>query len=59
MPTTAVEVLHDNGRWYFAKLLGQHRDWETGEWRCGVRHSVSSGCSTARRTGRPVPAAIR
>jgi len=26
MPTTAVEVLHDDGRWYLAQLLGQHRD---------------------------------
>ena len=40
MPATAVEVLHDDGRWYVAQLLGQHRDRATGEWRCGVRYTV-------------------
>jgi len=41
MPTTtAVEVLHDDGRWYLAQLLGQHRDWAAGGWRCGVRYTV-------------------
>jgi len=35
MPATAVEVLHDDGNWYVAQLLGQHRDGATGEWRCG------------------------
>ena len=43
MPTPAVEVLHDDGRWYVARLLGQHRDRETGGWRCGVRYSVAAG----------------
>ena len=36
MPTTSILVLHDDGRWYVAQLLGQHRDRETGDWRCGV-----------------------
>src|SRR5215203_5145580 len=40
MPT-AVEVLHDDGRWYLAELLGQHRDRATGDWRCGVRYGVA------------------
>ena len=43
MPTTAVEVLHDDGRWYPAQLLGQHRHRATGEWRCGVRYTVAVG----------------
>ena len=41
MPASAVEVLHDDGRWSVAQLLGQHRDRETGDWRCGVRYSVA------------------
>ena len=43
MPATAVEVLHDDGRWYVAQLLGQHRDRATGDWRCGVRYTVGAG----------------
>ena len=57
MPTTAVEVLHDDGRWYVAKLLGQHRDRETGGWRCGVRYSSRRDAVPAGRLGRPVPGA--
>ena len=30
MPATAVEVLHDDGKWYLTQLLGQHRDRATG-----------------------------
>src|SRR5829696_1220247 len=41
MPT-AVEVLHDDGRWYLAELLGQHRD------------PATDGLSTDR-LGRPLP----
>ena len=41
MPT-AVEVLPDDCRWYLARLLGQHRDRGTGDWRCGVRYSVGA-----------------
>ena len=26
MPATAVEVLHDDGRWYLAQQFGQQRD---------------------------------
>jgi hypothetical protein len=43
MPPTAVEVLHDDGKWYLAQLLGQHRDRATGDWRCGVRYTVNVG----------------
>jgi hypothetical protein len=48
MPTTAVEVLHDDGRWYLAQLLGQHFDRATGEWRCGVRYTVDVGMQNQR-----------
>ncbi len=51
MPATAVEVLHDDGRWYLAQLLGQHRDRETGDWRCGVRYSVAPGWHTSASCG--------
>ena len=37
MPANSVLVLHDDGRWYLAQLLGQHRDQRTGAWRCRVR----------------------
>jgi hypothetical protein len=43
MPATTVFVLHDEGRWYLAQLLGQHRDRAAGDWRCGVRYSVDVG----------------
>ena len=48
MPATAVEVLHDDGRWYVAQLLGQHRDRATGDWRCGVRYTVDVGMQYQR-----------
>ena len=48
MPASAVEVLHDDGRWYVSQLLGQHRDRETGGWRCGVRYSVAPGMAYQR-----------
>ena len=48
MPATAVLVLHDDGRWYVAQLLGQHRDRVTGDWRCGVRYTVAAGMQHQR-----------
>ena len=54
MAATAVEVLHDDGRWYLAQLLGQHRDRQTGDWRCGVRYSVAPGM-TYQRVGASIP----
>jgi len=48
MATTAIEVLHDDGHWYPAQLLGQHRDRKTGDWRCGVRYSVAPGMAYQR-----------
>ena len=48
MRTAAVEVLHDDGRWYLAQLLGQHRDRATGDWRCGVRYTVGGGMQYQR-----------
>jgi hypothetical protein len=43
MPATHVLVLHDDGRWYRAQLLGQHRDRATRHWRVGVRYFVDVG----------------
>ncbi len=43
MPATEVLVLHTDGRWYRAALLGQHRDRDTRGWRCGVRYTVDIG----------------
>jgi hypothetical protein len=40
--------VHDDGRWYLAQLLGQHRDRATGEWRCGVRYTVEVGIQHQR-----------
>jgi hypothetical protein len=48
LPTASVEVLHDDGHWYLAQLLGQHRDRATGEWRCGVRYTVDVGAQDQR-----------
>ncbi len=48
MPTIAVEVRHDDGRWYLATLLGQHRDRATRGWRCGVRYTVDVGMQYQR-----------
>lgn len=43
MPATEVLVPHDDGRWYRAQLLGQHRSSVDGHWRCGVRYYVGPG----------------
>ena len=40
MPVAQILVPHDDGRWYVATLLGQHRDRATGRWRAGVRYTV-------------------
>ena len=48
MSATAVEVLHDDGHLYLARLLGQHRDRVTGDWRCGVRYTVDVGMQYQR-----------
>jgi hypothetical protein len=48
MFTAAVEVQHDDGSWYVAQLLGQHRDRHTGRWRRGVRYSVAPGFAYQR-----------
>jgi hypothetical protein len=48
MLATAVLVLRDDSRWYLARLLGQHRDRTTGEWRCGVRYTVDVGMKYQR-----------
>jgi hypothetical protein len=47
MPTTYVRVLHDDGRWYEAELLDQHRS--RGRWRVVVRYSVAPGMRYVRR----------
>ncbi len=39
MPATHVQVLHDDGRWYVAALLDQHRSG--GRWRAVVRYTVA------------------
>ncbi len=43
MPASEILVPHDDGRWYRATLLGQHRDRSDGHWRCGVRYYVGPG----------------
>src|SRR5688572_11079799 len=43
MPATHVLVLHDDGRWYLAQILGQHRDRATRLWRVGVAYYVDVG----------------
>ena len=43
-----VLALHDDGDWYVAQFLGQHRDRETGGWRCGVRYTVDFGMQFQR-----------
>ena len=40
-PVKYVQVLHDDGRWYEAELLDQHRTG--GRWRAVVRYSVAPG----------------
>jgi hypothetical protein len=46
MPATHVQALHDDGRWYLALLLGQHRT--DGRWRAVVRYSVAPGMTYER-----------
>jgi hypothetical protein len=41
MPRKTVLVRHDDGAWYEAELLGQHRSG--GRWRAVVRYSVAPG----------------
>ncbi len=48
MPATHVLVLHDDGRWYMAHLLGQHRDLATRAWRIGVRYYIDVGMQHQR-----------
>ena len=40
-PVKYVQVRHDDGRWYEAELLDQHRSG--GRWRAVVRYSVAPG----------------
>ena len=51
MPETHVLVLHNDGRWYRAQLLGQHRDRATRSWRVGAWHYVGVGMQHQRVTG--------
>jgi hypothetical protein len=46
MDATYVQVLHDDGRWYRAELLGQHRSG--GRWRAVVRYTVAPGMQYVR-----------
>ena len=41
-----VHVLHDDGRWYEAELLDQHRSG--GRWRAVVRYTVAPGMRYGR-----------
>jgi hypothetical protein len=60
MPATHVLVRHDDGRWYVAELLDQHRS--EGRWRAVVRYSVAPGMRYVRGEWadelRPVCAAL-
>lgn len=56
MPTTAsVVVLQYDDEWNVAQLLGQHRNRDTNDWRCGVRYSVAR--IRRRQSGNPAAAA--
>jgi hypothetical protein len=44
MPVKYVRVRHDDGQWYEAELLDQHRSG--GRWRAVVRYSVAPGSPT-------------
>jgi hypothetical protein len=46
MAAKHVQVLHDDGRWYVAELLDQHRSG--GRWRAVVRYSVAPGMRYVR-----------
>jgi hypothetical protein len=58
MPAKYVQVLHDDGRWYVAELLDQHRS--QGRWRAVVRYTVAPGMRYQRGLWtddlRPAPA---
>jgi hypothetical protein len=41
-----VQVRHDDGQWYEAELLDQHR--RAGRWRAVVRYSVAPGMRYVR-----------
>lgn len=43
MPADRILVPHDDGRWYEATLLGQHRSSVDGSWRVGVRYYTAPG----------------
>ena len=45
-PVKYVLVRHDDGRWYEAELLDQHR--REGRWRAVVRYSVAPGMQYMR-----------
>ena len=45
-PVMYVQVLHDDGRWYVAELLDQHR--AGGRWRAVVRYLVAPGMRYVR-----------
>jgi hypothetical protein len=40
-PVKYVQVRHDDGGWYAAELLDQHRS--QGRWRAVVRYTVAPG----------------
>ena len=46
MPPKYVQVRHDDGQWYEAQLLDQHRT--AGRWRAVVRYSVAPGMQYMR-----------
>ena len=45
-PVKYVQVRHDDGRWYVAELLDQHRSG--GRWRAVVRYTVAPGMRYVR-----------
>ena len=47
MPVKYVQVRHDDGQWYEAELLDQHRS-RGGRWRAVVRYSVAPGMRYVR-----------
>jgi hypothetical protein len=49
MPVKYVQVLHDDGRWYVAELLDQHRSGAAGGPWCGTRWR--RGCGTSAASG--------
>jgi len=53
MPTTGVEVLHDDSRWYVAELLGQHATGRRGGWRCAARYTLDVARQYSSRFASP------